>query len=326
MRIQGEPMTRRIALLFGIVCALAVGATNAQLGTGTVRILVGVAPGGSADAAARVTATRLQEVLQRPVIVENRPGANHMIATKAAIASPPDGNTLLFGTVTLTVNPVLYPKDSVDPVKDLTPLSMLFMVNPLVVAVPKDLPVSSLRELVAMAKAKPGALNYSSGSSTFRVATEMLIGLTDMQLTYVPYNGAAPAMRALMAGEVQMSVLDVVAAFGAIKNGQIKGLAVSSAKRANMLPDVPSAPEAGWPAWEMDAWGALFGPPNMPPATVARVSEALMKAGQGEEIRQRFNAIALEPVFGTPQHLADRVKRDSALFKAVIEKAGIKGE
>lgn len=320
-------MKRWISLGLVLACATWAGASYAQLGSGNaVRILVGVSAGGSADAAARVTAARLQEVLQRTVIVENRPGASHMIAIKAAMASPPDGNTLLFGTVTFTVNPVFYPKEAVDPLKELTPLSMLFMVNPLVVAVPKDLPVNSLAELVALAKSKPGSLNYSSGSSTFRVAAEMLIGLTDMQLTYVPYNGAAPAMRALMSGEVQVSVLDVVAAFGAIKNGQIKGLAVSSPQRAKILPDVPSAPEAGWAKWEMDAWGALFGPPNMPPETVARLSQAIMKAGQGEETRKRFNAIALEPVFGPPEQLAERIKRDSVAFKAVIEKAGIKIE
>jgi tripartite-type tricarboxylate transporter receptor subunit TctC len=291
----------------------------------SVRILVGVAPGGSADMTARITATHLAEVLKRPVIVENKPGANHLIATKSAISSPPDGNTLLFGTVTMTVNPVFYPNETaIDPRRDLTPLSMLFQVNPLVVAVSPGFPVNSMGELIAHARANPGAVNYSIGSSTFRVGAELLLGLTDMKLTYVGYNGVAPALRAIMTGEVQVTFVDSIAALAPIKQGQIKGIAVSAPKRVRVLPDVPSATEAGVPGFLMDGWGALFAPPNTPPAVVMRLSEAIMKAGESPELRNKFSALGLDPVFDTPQQLAERVRRDATVFQDVLRKANVR--
>ena len=311
-------------LLSCMAALLSVPALALAQGSPTIRMVLGVPPGGSADATARIVASRMQEVMKRSVIVENRAGANMLIATKLVSGSAPDGSTLLMATAgPMTTNPVFYPKEPVNPLTNLTPISMI-VTSPLAVMVNADLPLKSLRELVTYAKANPGQLNYSTGTTSFQIAMEMLMQETGIRLTHVPYGGAAPALNAVAAGQVQLTILDIGTSKALIRAGKLRVLMMLSDKRVKSLPDVPSAVESGFPRLEMDTWVAVFGPPGMPPALVGQLNDAMAKAMDHNEVREKFAAMEFEPLYLTPEQLAERIKKDSATFKEVIERVNLK--
>lgn len=315
----------RVMRLVVTACLLAAAvAGHAQTGGATLSLVVGVAPGGSLDLVARILAERLTGILKRPVIVENKPGANMLIATKLVAGSAPDGNTLFIATVgPITTNPVFFPKDPVDPLTNLTPVNLM-AVGRLAVFVNAGLPARTISELVAQAKQRPGALNFSTGTTTFQVATEMLMEEAGIQLTRIPFNGTAPALTALVAGHVDLAILDVGVALPQLRAGKLRALMVLSEQRSDTVPQVPSAKEAGFPKLEVETWIAAFGPPGLPPEMVNRLNAAIGESLDNRQVRERLAGIDFEVVSYSPEKTIDRIKKDGRAFRSVIEKTGMK--
>src|SRR5437899_2443530 len=217
------------------LCAAAAGALAQGYPANPIRIVVGFPPGGGNDIIARMIGSKMQEAWSQPVVIDNRPGANSIIAAEFVAKSAPDGYTLLVNaTGGMSVNPVLYTKLPYDPLRDFVPISMVG-VFPLVLVVHPSVPVSSVHELIAYAKANPGKLNYSAGSTGFQVATEMFKQMTDTDIKHIPYKGSAASITAVIAGDVQMTIVDSPPLMPQLRSGRVRALAVTTAKRASAM-------------------------------------------------------------------------------------------
>ncbi len=293
-----------------------------------IRLIVGFAPGGGTDVLARALAQQLTESLGQTVAVDNRTGAGGMISAELTAKAPPDGYTLLVGSAAaFAINPNLMSKLSYDPVRDFAPVGM-FATLSYAVDVHPSLPVKSIRELVALAKAKPGQLNFGSagtGSST-QLAIEQFLLAANVRMTHVPYKGNTPAMTALMSGEVAMVFDPVLTSLPQIKAGRIRALAVTTAKRSALLPEVPTVAEAGLPGYEAGNWFGVFAPAATPAVMVDRLNSAINAAMTNPQMKDRLLSQGADPLSGTPQQLADLVKSELAKFAKIVKAANIKIE
>ena len=293
-----------------------------------IRLIVGFAPGGGTDVLARALAQQLTESLGQTMAVDNRTGAGGMISAELTAKASPDGYTLLVGSAAaFAINPNLMAKLSYDPVKDFTPVGM-FATLSYAVDVHPSLPVKSIRELVALAKAKPGQLNYGSagtGSST-QLAIEQFLLAANVRMTHVPYKGNTPAMTALMSGEVALVFDPVLTSLPQIKAGRIRALAVTTAKRSALLPEVPTVAEAGLKGYEAGNWFGIFAPAGTPPAVVDRLNGAINAAMTSPQMKDRLQSQGVEPLSGTPQQLAELVKSELAKYAKIVKAANIKIE
>jgi tripartite-type tricarboxylate transporter receptor subunit TctC len=291
-----------------------------------VRFVVGFPPGGANDILGRLVGAKLQERLGQSFVVENKPGANAIIATDFVAKSAPDGYTLLIGASgAMTFNPGLYSKLPYDPVKDFAPVTMIGSF-PLVLTVSPSLGVSSVKELVALAKGKPGALNYGAGSTPFQLAAELFKMQTGTDFKHVPYKGSAATVNALLGDEVALTFVDSPPVVGQIKAGRLRGLAVTSPKRAAFMPDLPTVIEAGVPDFEVVLWTSLFAPAGTPAAVVSKLQSEITKILQIPEIRERMTAIGIDPIGGTPEELAAQLRADLARWTKVARTAGVKAD
>ena len=291
-----------------------------------IRIVVGFAPGGGNDVLARLLATRFQEAWGQPAVVDNKPGANGIIATEFVAKSPGDGYTLLMSSSGgMTVNPLLYTKLPYEPLRDFAPISVMGLF-PLVLAVHPSVPASSVGDLVAHAKAHPGKLNYGSPSAPFQLATELFKQMAGIDATHVPYKGSGPAVAALLAGDVQMIIVDSPALLPLIKAGKARALAVTSARRVSLLPELPTIAEAGFPGYEMVLWVGLFAPAGTPREILSKLEAEVIRASQAPEIRQRMSALGVEPAGSTAEQTATRIRDETARYRAVARAAGMKPE
>ena len=289
-----------------------------------VRFVVGFPPGGANDILGRLVGAKLQERLGQTFVVENKPGANAIIATEFVAKSPPDGYTLLIGASgAMTFNPGLYDKLPYDPVKDFAPVTMIGSF-PLVLTVSPTLGVNSVKELVALAKAKGGALNYGAGSTPFQLAAELFKMQTGTDIKHVPYKGSAATVNALLGDEIAMTFVDSPPVVAQIKAGKLRGLAVTSPKRAAFMPEMPTAIEAGVPDFEVVLWTSLFAPAGTPPAVVRKLQGEIAKIVQIPEIRERMTAIGIDPIGGTPEELAAQLRADLNRWTRVARAAGVK--
>ena len=289
-----------------------------------VRFVVGFPPGGANDILGRLVGAKLQERLGQTFVVENKPGANAIIATEFVAKSPPDGYTLLIGASgAMTFNPGLYDKLPYDPVKDFAPVTMIGSF-PLVLTVSPTLGVNSVRELVALAKARGGALNYGAGSTPFQLAAELFKMQTGTDIKHVPYKGSAATVNALLGDEIAMTFVDSPPVVAQIKAGKLRGLAVTSPKRAAFMPEMPTAIEAGVPDFEVVLWTSLFAPAGTPPAVVRKLQGEIAKIVQIPEIRERMTAIGIDPIGGTPEELAAQLRADLNRWTRVARAAGVK--
>ncbi len=267
-----------------------------------ITVLVGFAPGGGTDVIARQLGPRLSELLKQPVLVENRAGASGTIAAQAVTKAKPDGYTLLLGHVSSNAMvPAITPKLPYA-AKDFTPITLLGSV-PQVVVVPAASPAKTLQEFIALAKAKPGAINYaSSGRGTQQhFAAEMFELATGTSMTHVPYKGSGAALTDLIAGQVDVNFDTVPTVLQHIKSGKLRALAVTTRQRIATLPDVPTVEEAGVPGYEIGAWYMLMGPASLPPAVRDALAAATNKALQTPEVREKLVALGTEVAGGTPQ-------------------------
>jgi tripartite-type tricarboxylate transporter receptor subunit TctC len=304
-------------------CGLAF-AVHAQSGK-QMRIVVPFPPGGASDALSRMVAEKLPGLLGQPVIVENRAGAGGNVAAEYVYRSDADGSVLLSSPPhILTINHLLY-KLSFDPTK-LVPVGIIAAYPNVLLATPK-LPASSLAELVALARARPGGLNIASqgnGTSTHLTA-ELFKSLAKVDMVHVPYKGTAPAFADLLGGQVDMMFDNLIAASPHVKAGKLKLLGVGGPKRIEAFPDVPAIAEM-FPGFRSETWMALVAPPGTPRETAARISAALAKALEDTEVRKRLATLQAEPVGNTPEEMAEVIRQDTERWSGVIKAANIRIE
>ena len=325
MRKASIPTLAALAVAAGLCVAAPAGAETYP--SKPVRLIVPYAPGGSVDLLGRVLAQSMQDGLGQPVVVENRAGAGGAIGIEAVAKSPPDGHTLVMsGSGAITVN-VHLAKLAYDPLKDLAPVSMLTTV-PIVVAVHPSLPVKSVAELVAYAKARPGTMSFSSNGlgSVSYLAAELLKHMTGIAMVHVAYKGAAPGSAAIASGEVQLGFVDASAAMPYARSGLVRALAVTDPKRSAIVPELPTVAESGVPGFEVSAWVGMFAPSGTPPEIIARINAEVTRDLARPEVRERILKVQMEPAPSTAAEMDRLVRAETEKWRAVIKEAGIKAE
>ncbi len=319
----------RMLIVLGCLM-LAAGAAEAQTyPSKPITIIVPAAPGGVTDSLGRTLAQRFTEAWGQQAVVENKPGANNQIAAEYVAKSAPDGHTLFIGPeTTFVVNPSLYSRLPYDPVNDFTPISGLITINHALIVHP-SLPVDNVKDLIALAKAKPGELNYGTfgvGSSG-HLNMELLQGLAGVKLQAVHYKGATPALTDVMAGHIQLMFISVGSAVPQWKAGKVKLIAVGAGERMPLLPEAPTVAESGLPGYEAVSWFGLFAPAGTPRDIVAKVNGEVRRTFADAEFRnsyldrQYFTSIA-----GTPEQLAEYLKSEEQKWSKVVRDAKIKAE
>jgi tripartite-type tricarboxylate transporter receptor subunit TctC len=290
-----------------------------------VRVLVGFTPGGGVDINARLLSAKLSELLGQQFVVENKPGAGTNIANETVAKSSPDGYTLLFTSPAVAINMSLYSNPPYDALRDFAGVS-IFSESTNLLVVPASLPARSVQDLVAMAKAKPGSLNYSSAGqgTTQHLAGELFKLRTGTSIVHVPYKGSAPALTALIAGDVQLGFINPVAAGPHVKSGKLRALAVAGARRTALFPDVPTMKEAGVDGVEVALWYGLLAPKATPREAVRTLAAAVAKATHDEEVRKRLAADGAEPVGNSPEEFDRQLREDVAKYGEVVKVSGAK--
>ena len=320
--------TRRFRGLISI-CAAMLLASNASAQaypSKTVRLIDGFSPGGSTDIVGRLIAQKLADSFGQPVVVENRPGATGTVAAEMVAKSAPDGHVMLIVPLTFTVSPSLY-KLPYDPVKDLAPVTLVASA-PLMLVVHPSVPVKSVAELIAYAKANPGKLHFGSGGvgSTPHLAGEMLKSMAGIEATHVPYKGGGPALADLASGQIQFMVENIPSTAPYVTSGRLRALAVTDLKRSPVLPDVPTLDESGLKGYQIVGWNGLFLPAGTPPAIVDKLHAEVAKALAASDVKERLAAMGFQGVGDTPQHFAAFVQAEIAKWAKVVKDANIKVE
>ena len=315
-------MQRRKVLL----STTALIAAGAFAQTQPMRILVGAPSGGSTDTLARTLASELGRLLGKTVIVENRPGAGGNIAAEAVAKSAPDGNTLLMSFTSHAINATLYPSLPFDPVRDFTPLTCVATSPSLLVAHP-SVPAKDVLELIALAKAKPGQLNFAIGAvgSSLHLAGDLFKMQSGTFIVNIPYRGTAPAIQDVIAGQVELMFAAIGNAQAQVKAGRLKALGVTSATRLAAFPGVPAIAEA-LPGYESSAWFGLFGPARMSPELARRVSDAARQAIATPEVRRRLDAEGAVPVGNSPEEFSRFVQGEIQRWANVVKFSGARPE
>jgi tripartite-type tricarboxylate transporter receptor subunit TctC len=292
-----------------------------------VRFIVPFAPGGGTDILARLLAPRLTESLGQPVVVDNRGGAGGVIGADLAAKAPADGYTIVLGSPgSLTINPNLN-KVPYDTMRDFAPI-ILGTISPFTLVVNPSLPVRSVKDLIALAKAKPGSLNFGSGGngSVAHFSAEQFKALAKVDVVHVPYKGSAAYIPDLIGGRLQFSFENLPAILPHVRNGKLRMLAVGTKKRSTLVPDIPTMDEAGVKGYESSTTFGVLAPAKTPAAIVARLNRETSKALLLPESRERLSGIGMEPVGGTPQDYAAHLKEELAKYARLVKTAGIKAE
>src|SRR5437763_3374153 len=312
-----------------LAALLIVFASAAAAQTKPVRIVVAYPPGGGIDVMGRQIAEKLTAAWGQPVVVENRPGANTIVAAEAVARAAPDGSTVLLTTdATFSINPHLYAKLPYDAERDFIPVTMLVLLQQLLVANP-SLPANSLAELIALAKSKPGTINYASygSGSQPHLSGEMLKYKAGIDLVHVPYKGISLAVPAVMAGEVQLTFAGIATSMPQLKAGRIKALAIGGPQRSLLLPQVPTFAELGYPEVETHAWFGLFLPAGSPREAVNRIYQDTRKIIEEPEFRQKqLIDKGYDVVGSSPEEFAAYIKKDSAARERAVRISGAKAE
>lgn len=315
----------KIAALVALLAA-AAAASAQQYPAKPIHIVVGFPPGGGNDIIARLIGAKMQDSWGQPVVIDNKPGANSIIAAEFVAKAPADGYTLLVNaTGGMSVNPVIYSKLPYDSLKDFAPITIVGMF-PLVLVVNPSLPVHSVKELIDYIKANPGKLNYSSGSTAFQVATEMFKQMTGTRISHIPYKGSAASIAAVLAGDVQMTIVDTPPLVPQIKAGRVRALAITSAKRAASMPDLPTLAESGVPGYDMSLWIGVFAPAATPRDVTAKLNAEVVRIGKLPDVRDRLAAMGVIPVGNTSEQAAEWIKGEIARFGPVVKAANIRAD
>ena len=307
----------------------SIGATAQSYPTRPVRLIVPFASGGASDVLGRILAQKLTERMGQQVLVENRPGAGGSIGTEAAIRAAPDGYTLLLGSVSeIAINPWLYSKLGYDTMKGFTPVAM-FALSQMVITTHPSLPVKTVKDLIALAKARPGEINYgSSGSGTFlHLATELFRSETNTNMTHIAYKSGGQALVGLVSGEVQVMFGTLTSSMPFIKGKRVRPIAVSSRTRAASLPDVPTIAESGLPGYEVSSfWVGVFAPAATPRDVVTRLANETAQSARLPDVMSTLASLGAEPGTLTQQQFADFLKAELALWGRAVKTSGAKAE
>ena len=305
-------------------CALAAGVAHAAYPDRPITIVVPYAPGGAADAVARVLATRLGTKLGTSVIVDNKAGASGTIGASYVAKANPDGYTVLYDATPYSINPHLFPKMPYA-ANALQPLSLVLLA-PNVLIVKADSPLKNINDLVAKAKAAPGKLNFASGGSgtVQRLAAELLRQQLNLDMVHVPYKSGGPAITDVMAGQVDFMFGTVAATYPHVSGGKLRALAVSAPERSKRLPDVPTVAETVIPGYEAYEWNGMFLPAGTPEPIAAKLREAVQEVMKEDEIKQRLADMGAQPVGSTPAEFAAFLKKEDAKWGGVVKKGNIK--
>jgi tripartite-type tricarboxylate transporter receptor subunit TctC len=313
-------------LFFAIALAiLAVPALAQSWPSKPVRIVVPYAPGGITDTVTRLTAPKLQEALGQPVLVENKLGNGGALATEYVAKSAPDGYTLLMGSAAPQTLNQFIQKLGYDGLKDFAPVSLV-NTNPLVLMVNPGVPAQNVKELIALAKAQPGKLNFAGAGGLTQFSGEIFKFMAGIDMVYVPYKGGAPATAAAVAGDAQVTFANYSDALPQIRGGKLRALGITSAKRFPQSPEVPTIAEAGIPGYAVDSWNGLFAPAGTPPEIVSRISAAVQQGFRDPALRKRMEDIGATPVGDTPEQFRALVASEVQKWGNFVKQTGIKVE
>jgi tripartite-type tricarboxylate transporter receptor subunit TctC len=324
-----QETTMKLTLARALLGAGMLGIiTYAQAGEGAwpakpVRIVVGFPPGGATDVVARTIAPRLGEALGQSVVVDNRAGAASNIGAEHAARSAKDGYTLFMGTVSTSINPTLYRKLAYDPLTDFAPITQVTS-TPFLFVVHPSLPVKSVKEFIALAKTRPGELNFASAGSGSgaHLFVEMFGSMAGVKLMHVPYKGAAPATTATLSGETIFMFDNIVTTLPHVRAGRLRALGVTTAARSSAAPDIVTIAEAGVPGYDANAWFGLFAPTGTPPGVIDRLNAEVVKIVKMPDIRERFLSLGAEPVGSTPGEFGAFFRSEVAKWGKVVKQSG----
>jgi len=313
----------RTLLVF--LCAAALPAVAQNYPSKPIRIVLGYAAGGGNDLIVRVMAPRLSEGLGQPVVVENKPGAQGIIATETVAKAAPDGYTILMGpTGPMTMNPATYSKLPYDSVRDFAPIATIGQF-PLLVVVGSQFPARSVKDLIDYAKKNPGKANYASSAAAFQIATELFKQKTGTEFVHIPYKSSGESVNAVVAGQVTMTICDPPPASGPLRAGTARAIAITANERHHWWPDVPTLKESGADV-EVWLWTAFFAPAKTPPAIVARLQQETARVVRLPDVAEGLTKLGVDPVGGSSDELKQRLARDLAKWKAVAKAANIKND
>jgi tripartite-type tricarboxylate transporter receptor subunit TctC len=296
--------------------------------TKPIRFIVPYPAGGPLDTVARLLAQKVAENLKKPVIVDNKPGAGGNIGADTVAKAPPDGYTILMGAVaTHAINPSLYASIPYDPVRDFAPITQIAS-TPNVLVVNPSVPARTVREFIAYARANPGKLNFGSGStgSAGHLAGELFKSLAGVEMTHVPYKGAAPAMQDLIGGRIQLMFDNLASSLGQIRAGKVRALAVTTAKRSLLAPDLPTIAESGLPGFDISTWFGLFAPAATPREVLERLHAEFTRALAAPDVRERMLALGAEPVGSRPDEFAAYIRSEAQKYARLVNASGAKAD
>jgi tripartite-type tricarboxylate transporter receptor subunit TctC len=299
------------------VLAMLGNAGAQDFPTREIRLIVGVTPGSAADIIARAFTPAMAERLKQPVVIDNRPGADTIIATNVVRSAKPDGYTLLLAQPAHAINPTLYPDRAYDPVKDFTPIALV-STSSNVFVVRADSPIKDLAGLIAAAKAKPDALNYGDAGGSPYLAAEMLNTTAGVRTTHVAYKGAAEALTEVLGGRLDYAPTSVSSATALLRAGQLRALAVTTSTRNPDFPDVPTVAEL-LPGYQAITWWGVVGPAGMPPAVTARLNEAIAGAIRDPAVKARLAAVGIDAVTGTPDEFSAFIVSEMQKWAPIVK-------
>ena len=292
-----------------------------------IRMVLPFPPGGGTDSLARVILPKMSQTLGQPIVIDNRPGAGGIVAAEIVAKSAPDGYTLFMGSSTgITAAPSLY-KLAYDPIKDFAPITQ-FATASFILTVHPSLPVTTISQLVALARAKPGSLNYASGGigSPLHLSAELFKSRAGINIVHVPYKGGAPAAAAVLAGEAQMIFGSVAASLALVRAGKLRALAVTGLKRSSLTPELPTMDESGFPGFNVQAWNSLEAPAGTPRNIIGQLHDEMVKVLQMPDVLKLMNTIGYAPTGSTPEQHAEIKRTESAMWAKVIKDANIRAE
>jgi tripartite-type tricarboxylate transporter receptor subunit TctC len=324
-------LLRVLCLLLSAGCALGFADARAQASdvwpSKPIRFILPFPPGGGTDILGRIVSERLAARLGQPVVIENRGGAGGNLGAEAAAKSAPDGYTIVLVAPSLAISPSLYSKLNYDPVKDFAPISLVATVPNVMITHP-SVPARTLQEFIALAKSKPGGMNFGSGGNgtSNHLAGELFNIVAGVKLVHVPYKGVNLAMNDVLSGEVHLVVIGIPAAAPHIKAGKLRALALIAPQRSPALPEVPTVAEAGLRDFEVTTWYGILAPAGAPRPVIARLNAEIVRTMHAPELRDRLAAMGTDPATSTPEEFADLIEREIAKWGKVVREAGLKAD
>jgi tripartite-type tricarboxylate transporter receptor subunit TctC len=321
-------MKRRTLLLAAALAALPMAASAQGYPSKPIRFVVPYPPGGPLDTIARLLGQKVSESVKQPVIVDNKPGAGGNIGADFVAKAPADGYTILMGAVaTHAINPTLYAKIPYDPVRDFSPVTQVAS-TPNVLVVNPSVPASNVGEFIAHAKANPGKLNFGSGStgSAGHLAGELFKSMAGVEMTHIPYKGAAPAMQDLIGGQIHLMFDNMASSLTQVRAGRVKALAVTTAKRSSLAPELPTVAESGLAGFDISTWFGIFAPAGTPREAIARLHAEFTRALAAPDVREKMINLGAEPVGNTPAEFATYIRAEAEKYARVIKASGARAD